>query len=118
MAAKRPNENTKTSSGRVRLDDRGVAWIAGTNTKVIEVVLDQVACGWTPDEIQAHHSHLSPEQIRAALDYYHEHQAEIDAGIEQRYRQVEQRRSLATDQFTRKELEARLQERERAKKPA
>ncbi len=33
------------------LDHRGVAWIAGTRVKVIEVVLDKIAYGWSPEEI-------------------------------------------------------------------
>lgn len=35
----------------IEIDERGVAWISGANTKVIEVVLDKLAYGWSPEEI-------------------------------------------------------------------
>ena len=28
----------------ILLDDRGIAWIEGTNTKVVEIILDKLAC--------------------------------------------------------------------------
>jgi len=43
----------------IRRDDRGVAWIADSNTKVIEVAMDHVAYGWDAEEIHAAHPHLS-----------------------------------------------------------
>jgi hypothetical protein len=33
----------------IRLDDRSLAWIDNTTTKVLEVALDQIAHGWSPD---------------------------------------------------------------------
>jgi len=35
----------------IELDERGVAWIVGANTKVKEVVLDKMAYGWSPEEM-------------------------------------------------------------------
>ena len=63
----------------IELDERGVAWLGGTKTKVIEVALDKVANGWSPEEIHFQHNYLSLAQIHAALAYYYEHQAEFDA---------------------------------------
>ena len=34
----------------IEVDAQGVAWIAGANTRVIEVVLDKLAYGWSPEE--------------------------------------------------------------------
>ena len=51
-----------------------VPMIAGTNTKVVEVVLDRMAHHWDVDEIQRQHPHLKPAQTYAALAYYHDHQ--------------------------------------------
>src|SRR5213596_2316270 len=62
----------------IRRDERGVAWIAETNTKVIEVAMDRVAYGWDAEEIHAAHPHLSLAQIHAALSFYHDHKGEID----------------------------------------
>ncbi len=65
-----------------RRDERGVAWIADTNTKVIEVVLDQAAYGWDAAE------------IHAALAFYHDHAGALDAPVQ---RQIENYRRLRTD---------------------
>lgn len=62
----------------IELDEKGVAWISGTKVKVIEVALDKVAYGWSPEEIHFQHRHLSLAQIHAALAYYYEHQTEFD----------------------------------------
>ncbi len=64
------------------IDENGVAWIAGANTKVIEVVLDKLAYGWNPDEIHSQHAHLSLAQIHSALAFYYENKNELDAEIE------------------------------------
>src|SRR3990172_8587789 len=65
----------------IRLDARGVAWIDDVNVKVIEVVLDRLAYGWSPEEIHFQHPHLSLAQIHAALAYYYDHQAALDGEI-------------------------------------
>jgi len=61
-----------------------VAWIDQTNVKVIEVVLDKLAHGWSPEEIHFQHRDLSLAQIHGALSWYYDHQAELDAEIERR----------------------------------
>lgn len=55
------------SPAHVQIDARGVAWIDETNVKVIEVVLDRLAHGWSPEEIHFQHPHLCLAQIHAAL---------------------------------------------------
>lgn len=65
----------------IELDERGRPWISGANTKVIEVALDKLAYGWSPEEMHAQHPHLSLAQIHAALSYYYAHQVELDAEI-------------------------------------
>jgi uncharacterized protein (DUF433 family) len=71
-----------TTAPHIWMDERGRAWIDDTNVKVIEVVLDHVAYGWSAEEIHAQHSHLSLSQIYAALGYYYDHLAECDREIE------------------------------------
>lgn len=73
----------------IYLDDEGRAWIDDTNTKVVEVVLDKLAYGWSPEEIHEQHPHLSLAQIHAALSYYYDHQSEIEAQIEQQNKEIE-----------------------------
>jgi uncharacterized protein (DUF433 family) len=96
----------------IEIDEKGVPWIAGANTKVVEVVLDKMAYGWSPEEMHRQHPHLSMAQIHSALAYYYEHQAEVDADIERRKRYVEEMRAQNRNPFTREELELRLRKRE------
>ena len=74
-------------------DDRGVAWIDQCNVKVIEVVLDHVAYGWSADAIHEQHPYLPLAQIHAALSFYYDHQAEFDTEIE---KQTERLKALRT----------------------
>jgi uncharacterized protein (DUF433 family) len=92
----------------VQRDERGVAWIADTNTKVIEVAMDQAAYGWDAEEIHAAHPHLSLAQIHAALSYYHDHKGEIDAQMQQQMQEHQRLRTEAAGQLTRAELQERL----------
>ena len=96
----------------IELDQEGVPWISGANTKVVEVVVDKIAYGWSPEEMHRQHPHLSMAQIHAALSYYYEHQDEVDADIERRTRYVEELRAQQKNPFTREELLRRRETRE------
>ena len=89
---------------QIELDDRGIAWIAGANVKVVEVVLDKLAYGWSPEEIHFQHPHLSLAQIHGALTYYYENQSHLDAQIRQG---LEESGKLAS-QFSDADLRSRL----------
>jgi uncharacterized protein (DUF433 family) len=78
-----------TVTPHIWTDDQGRPWIDDSNIKVIEIVLDHVAYGWSAEEIHAQHSHLSLGQIYAALAYYYDHQAEFDRQIDQSRRQAD-----------------------------
>jgi uncharacterized protein (DUF433 family) len=95
----------------IEIDEKGVPWISGANTKVVEVVLDKIAYGWSPEEMHRQHPHLSMGQIHAALSYYYEHQAEVDADIERRARYVEEMRAQQPDSPLRQRLRAIKRER-------
>ena len=70
-----------TFATQIELDDRGMAWIAGTKVKVTEVVLDKIAYGSSPEEIHFQHPNLSLAQINGALTYYYENQDQVDEQI-------------------------------------
>jgi len=72
---------TAVFTTHIEVDGYGVAWIGDTRVKGIEVVLDTIAYGWSPEEIHFQHSHLSLAQIHAALTYYYENQDVMDAQI-------------------------------------
>lgn len=73
----------------VRCADDGTAMIEGTQTKVVEIVLDRLVHHWDADEIQRQHPDLSLAQIHAALGYYHDHEEELNRVIEERLRREE-----------------------------
>src|SRR5205809_2337277 len=85
---------TETAT-HIWIDDRGVAWIDQTNVKVIEVVMDKLAHGSSPEEMHFQYPHLSLSQIYAALAYYHDHQAAMDTQIERGAREYERLKSQA-----------------------
>ncbi len=51
----------------VRLDEKGVAWIDKTRTKVIEVALDHIAYGWSAEEIHRQHPHTANALIPGSI---------------------------------------------------
>jgi uncharacterized protein (DUF433 family) len=95
-----------TTTAHIHLDERGVAWIDDTNIKVVEVVLDKLAYGWSPEETHAQYPDLSLAQIYAALSYYYDHQQAIDAYIEQQRKWVEAMAAQAGDSPVRQRLRA------------
>jgi len=90
----------------IRLDAHGVAWIDHTKVKVIEVVVDKLAHGSSPEEMHFQYPHLSLAQIHAALAYYYDHQAELDAEIHRRWREVNELAAQEGESPLRKRLRA------------
>ena len=88
----------------VFVDAVGVAWVEGTNVKVIEIVLDRLAHGWGPEEVHFQHPNLSLSQIHAALAWYYDHETELDAEIERRLREVEERMGATAESPLRRRL--------------
>jgi uncharacterized protein (DUF433 family) len=75
---------TSTTYEHIQLDANGVPLISGTTMKVVELVMAQIAHGWSPEELFFQHPYLTLGQIHAALAYYWDHQQELDADIERR----------------------------------
>lgn len=72
----------------IEIDENRVAWIADTRIKVIEIALDKLAHGSSPEELHFQYPHLSMAQIHSALAYYYDHQEELDAEILRRLQEV------------------------------
>lgn len=85
------------ATSHIEVDEAGVAWIAGANTKVIEVAIDKLSHGSSPEEMHFQYPHLSVAQIYAALAYYYDHQDELDAEIERQLREVGEMRKQVGD---------------------
>ena len=76
-------------SKQLQIDTQGTAWITGANIKVIEIVLDKLTHGWSPEE---------------TLSYYYENQEQLDAEIERRRREAEDLAHEASDSGFRQKL--------------
>jgi len=79
----------------IEVDNNGTARIVGQRTKVVQIVMDTMANGWSPEEIHAQYPHLSLAQIHAALSYYYDHQTQLDAQIKRDLQDAEQMRDRA-----------------------
>lgn len=83
---------SETRYEHIMLDEAHVPLIAGTRVKVIELVLDHLAYGWSPEELHFQHPHLTMGQIHSALAYYWDHKSELDQDMERRRQLVDQLR--------------------------
>jgi|SRR2546423_801965 len=97
---------TTATVTHIEIDEHGVAWIANTKVKVIEVALDKIAHGSSPEELHFQYPHLSLAQIHAALAYYYDHQSELDAEIRRRWLEADELAAGASDPSLRQKLMA------------
>ncbi len=67
----------------------GVPRIDGTRVRVADIATYALMHNWSVEKI-AEELELTPAQIHAALSYYYDHQAEIDAAIKAGNELVEQ----------------------------
>jgi uncharacterized protein (DUF433 family) len=84
----------QTSYEHIVLDENSTPVIAGTTMKVIELVVEKIAHGWSAEELHFQHPYLTLGQVYSALAYYADHKAEIEKDIEER---LEQSMSLAKE---------------------
>ena len=102
----------------IQVDEQGVARLAETSLKVSDIAIDAETWGMTPPEIQENYPQLSMAQIYAALSYYHNHKAEIDAALERDDEEVAQARSQEKEPLTRSLLAERLRHKQTGKSAA
>jgi uncharacterized protein (DUF433 family) len=81
---------SETRYEHIRLDENQVPTIAGTTMKVVELVLDHLAYGWSPEELHFQHPYLRMGQIYSALAYYWDHKADLDQDLERRLQFIDQ----------------------------
>lgn len=82
----------ETRYEHIVLNENGVPIIADTTMKVVELVTEKIAYGWSPEELHFQHPYLTLGQIYSALAYYWDHMEEINQDIERRSRYAEQMR--------------------------
>jgi len=73
---------TTTLNGHIEIDDDGTVRVAGSRIKVIHLVMERTANGWSADELQQNFPHLTLAEVYAALTYYYDNKSECDAHIE------------------------------------
>lgn len=93
-----------TTYEHIALDHQGVPVLEGTNTKVVELVDEMWAYGWSPTEMSFQHPHLTLGQIHSALAYYWDHKETLDADLERRFQQAEEIRQAAGPSRIREKL--------------
>ena len=84
-----------TTYEHVHISANGIPIIAGTTMKVVELVMAQMAYGWSPEELHFQHPYLTLGQIHSALAYYWDHKEELDADLEHRWQYAEETRRKA-----------------------
>ena len=75
--------SVETKYEHITTDESGVPFIAGTTMKVVELVSEKVAYGWSPEELHLQHPYLTLGQIHSALAYYYDHEEKLNKDIEQ-----------------------------------
>lgn len=85
----------KSEYPHIVLDEKDIAIIEGTTMKVIELIVERLAYGWSPEELQLQHSYLTLSQVHSALAYYWDHAEQLDKEIAMRLDNVEELRKLS-----------------------
>jgi uncharacterized protein (DUF433 family) len=64
--------------------------LAGTRTRVVDVVIEYAMLGRSPDEIIDAHPHLNLAMVHDALSYYYENREKLDAEIQSRIQDIDE----------------------------
>ncbi len=100
---------TPTTYQHIVLDEEGIPWIRAANTKVVELVAEVKAHGWSPEELAYQHPHLTLGQVYSALAFYFDHREEVEADLLRRGALAEELRAEAGDHPLVAKLRARGQ---------
>ena len=84
--------STVTAYEHVAIDTNGVPFVAGTTMKVVQLVMAQLANGWSPEELHFQYPDMTLGQIYSALAYYWDHKDTLDSDIERRRQLAERAR--------------------------
>ena len=87
-------------------DSAGVIWIDDSGYRVVDLVREHLAHGWSAEVLQENHPDLSLAQIHAALAWYYDHEDEMHGEM--------QRREAEADSLFSEISESPLQKRLRA----
>ena len=62
--------------------------IRGTSIKLVNLIAEKKAWGWSPEELRFQYPGITLGQIRDALAYYRDHKAEREEEIERRIKKA------------------------------
>jgi len=79
---------TQTSYEHIQIGANNIPILSGTTIKVIELALEHITYGWSPEELKYQHPYLELGQIYSAFAYYYDHKEAFDQEIEERLRRV------------------------------
>lgn len=82
--------SVETTYEHIVLNQAGIPIIEGTNTKIVEIVAEMKAYGWSPEEIHFQHPYLSLGQIHSARAFYWDNAEEIDRDLKERLAKTEE----------------------------
>jgi uncharacterized protein (DUF433 family) len=99
--------SVETRYEHIQLTEDNVPFIKDTNMKVVELILNQIAYGWSPEELHFQHPHLSMGQIYSALAYYWDHQDQLEEEIESRLARVNRIKHSVKPTSLKKRLQAK-----------
>jgi uncharacterized protein (DUF433 family) len=91
----------------IEVDERGVAKLIGHRIKVMHLVATMRCNKLSVEQLLDQFPDVNPAFIYAALAYYHEHKAEVEAHLEASERFADEMRQKYPNKVTRAELEAR-----------
>lgn len=98
---------TETKYEHIQVTEDQVPMIVGTTMKVVELITNHLAYGWSPEELHFQHPYLSMGQIHSALAYYWDHKTELDQDIEERLESVDQIQKATSSSSLVKRLKAK-----------
>src|SRR3989304_1289329 len=84
----------ETDYEHIVICDNGIPVIKGTTMKVVELVAEKIAYGWSPEELHFQHPYLTLGQIYSALAYYWDHTEEFNQDIECRLKTAEKKSKI------------------------
>ncbi len=89
--------STEVTYPHIEKPDHGPARLEKTpRVRVAQIVMDYLDYGWSVGEMCRQHPYLSPAEAHAAMAYYFDHQAEIEAEIDAELKKADEARSKAS----------------------
>lgn len=84
----------ETDYEHIVICEDGTPVIKDTTMKVVELVVEKIAYGWSPEELHFQHPYLTLGQIYSALAYYWDHTEELNQDIERRLKTAEKKSKI------------------------